>query len=63
MKLAKNRTDYYNYMDTKGWGYYRMGKNKEALEILQKVWDEAPYRIYTIKSHYEEVKKAVGGQV
>jgi tetratricopeptide (TPR) repeat protein len=58
MKLAKKRTDYYNYMDTKGWAYYKMGKNKEALTILQKVWDEAPYRIYTIKSHYEEVKKA-----
>src|ERR1035437_6231896 len=62
MKLAKNRSDYYNYMDTKGWAYYKMGKNKEALAILQKVWDEAPYRIYTIKSHYEEVKKAVAGQ-
>jgi tetratricopeptide (TPR) repeat protein len=62
MKLAKNRTDYYNYMDTKGWAYYKMGKNKEALSILQKVWDEVPYKIYTIRSHYEEVKKAVGGQ-
>jgi len=59
MKLAKNRTDFYNYMDTKGCAYYKMGKNKEALTILQKVWDEAPYRIYTIKSHYEEVKKSV----
>jgi tetratricopeptide (TPR) repeat protein len=59
MKLAKTRVDYYNFMDTKGWAYFKMGKNKEALAILQKVWDEAPYRIYTIKSHYEEVKKAV----
>jgi tetratricopeptide (TPR) repeat protein len=62
MKIVKNRTDYYNYMDTKGWAYYKMGKNKEALAILQKVWDEAPYKIYTIRSHYEEVKKAVAGQ-
>src|SRR5664280_18035 len=61
MKISKNRADYYNYMDTKGWAYYKMGKNKEALAILQKVWDEAPYKIYTIKSHYEEVKMAVGG--
>jgi tetratricopeptide (TPR) repeat protein len=62
MKLAQNRTDFYNYMDTKGWAYYKMGENKKAIAILQKVWDEAPYRIYTIKSHYEEVKKAVAGQ-
>jgi hypothetical protein len=39
-----------------------MGKVKEALSVLQKVYNEAPYKIYTIKSHYEEVKKAVAGQ-
>jgi Tfp pilus assembly protein PilF len=60
MKLAQNRTNYYTYMDIKGWAFYKMGKNKEALEILQKVWDEAQYKIYTLRSHYEEVKKAVG---
>jgi len=63
MKLSKNKIEYYNLMNTKGWAYYKMGKNKEALAILQKVWDEAPYRIYTIKSHYEEVKKAVVGNL
>jgi len=62
MKLASNRYDYYNYMDTKGWAYYTMGKTKEALDILQKVWNEAPYKIYTIRSHYEEVKKASEGK-
>ena len=62
MKQAKNRTDYYTFMDTKGWAYYKMGKNKEALSILQKVWDEAPYKIYVLRSHYEEVKKAVASQ-
>ena len=62
MKLTRIRSDYYNCMDKKGWAYYKMGKNKEAFSILQKVWDEAPYRIYKIKSHYEEVKRAVAGQ-
>jgi len=61
MKLAKTRLEYYNLMDTKGWALYKMGKVKEAFSILQKVFDEAPYKIYTIKSHYEEVKKAVVG--
>jgi tetratricopeptide (TPR) repeat protein/TolB-like protein len=63
MKLTKKRSDFYNCMDTKGWAYYKMGKNKEAMVILQKVWDEAPYRTYTIRSHYEEVKKAVESQI
>jgi TolB-like protein/Tfp pilus assembly protein PilF len=62
MKLAANKVDYYDYLDIKGWGLYKQGKNKDALEILQKCWNEAPFKVYSIKSHYEEVKKAVGNQ-
>jgi tetratricopeptide (TPR) repeat protein len=62
MKLAPNKVDYYNYLNTKGWVLYKQGKNKEALEMLQKCWDEAPFKLYSIRSHYEEVKKAVAGQ-
>ena len=62
MKLAKNKVDFYNYMNTKGWGLYKQGKTREALKILQKCWDEAPFNLYSIRSHYEEVKKAVAGQ-
>ena len=62
MKLAKNKVDFYNYMNTKGWALYKQGKTKEAMGILQKCWDEAPYKLYPIRSHYEEVKKAVGSQ-
>jgi tetratricopeptide (TPR) repeat protein len=63
MKLAKNKVDYYNYMNTKGWALFRQGKSAEALSVLQKAWDEAPYKLYAIKTHYEEVKKAVAGQI
>ena len=31
--------DNYNYLHTKGWGFYKQGKYNEALEILQKSWD------------------------
>ena len=62
MKLAKNKVDYYNYMNTKGWALYKQGKTEEAFDILQKCWDEAPYKLYAIKSHYEEVKKALESQ-
>jgi hypothetical protein len=59
MELAQNRVDYFNYSDTKGWGLYKQGSYQEALEVLQKTLDEAPYKLYSIKSHLEEVKKAI----
>lgn len=62
MKQAKDKVDYYNYSDTKGWGLFKQGKVKEALEVLQKTWDEAPFKLYSIKSHLEEVKKTVAEQ-
>jgi TolB-like protein len=60
--LAKSKTDYYDYLNTKGWGLYKQGKYKEALEILQKCWDQAPFKVYSIKSHYEEAKMAIEAQ-
>jgi len=62
MKLAKDKMTYYECLNTKGWALYKQGKNKEALEIIQKAWDEAPFKLYSIRSHLEEVKKAVEGQ-
>jgi tetratricopeptide (TPR) repeat protein len=59
MGLARNKVDYYRYLNTKGWALYKLGKNKEALEIIQKAWDEAPFKVYSIRSHLEEVKKAI----
>ena len=63
MKLAKDKVDYYNYSDTKGWGLFKQGKFKEALDVLQKTWDEAPFKLYLIRSHLEEVKKAAEGKI
>jgi TolB-like protein len=62
LALAKNKIDYYDFLNTKGWGLYKQGEIKEALEILQKCWDEAPFKLYSIKSHYDEVKMAFTGQ-
>jgi TolB-like protein/Tfp pilus assembly protein PilF len=62
MKLSKNKTEYYDYLNTKGWGLYKQGKTREAFEILQKCWDEAPFKLYSIRSHYEEVKMALTAQ-
>jgi AraC-like DNA-binding protein/tetratricopeptide (TPR) repeat protein len=62
LRLAGNKWDYYNYSDTKGYGLFRFGKYQEALEVLQNTWDSTPFKMYFIKSHLEEVKKAVAGQ-
>lgn len=61
MASAPGKLNYYEYLNTKGWGLYKQGKNKEALEIIQKAWDEAPFKLYSIRSHLEEVKKTVAG--
>ena len=59
MMLAKDSVVYYNCYDTKGRALYKQGLYKEALEILQKNWDKAPFKLYTYRSHLDEVKKAV----
>jgi tetratricopeptide (TPR) repeat protein len=59
MELAPDKFNYYNSLDTKGWGFYKQGKYQEALDILQRTWDSAPFPLYSLYSHLEEVKKAV----
>jgi tetratricopeptide (TPR) repeat protein len=63
MALAKDKMTYYECLNTKGWALYKQGKNKEALEIIQKAWDEAPFKVYSIRSHLDEVKKAMEGKI
>ena len=48
--------------DTKGWGLHKLGKDKQALQILQKCWDARPDYQHRVFLHLEEVKKAVTGQ-
>jgi AraC-like DNA-binding protein/tetratricopeptide (TPR) repeat protein/TolB-like protein len=58
------KPDDYQLLKTKGWGLYKQGKYKEALEILQKSWD-----LLLEKANYnpeaflqlEAAKKAVAG--
>jgi Tfp pilus assembly protein PilF len=61
LEFAANKCDYYNYLDTKGYGLYKFGKYQEGLEVLQKAWDLAPFKLYFIKSHLDEANKAVAG--
>ena len=49
-------------LHTKGWGLYKQGKYKEALEVLEKSWDLKPFYDHAIYLHIEEVKKAIENQ-
>ena len=60
-KELKIHPDYYLYLDTKGWGLYKQGKYKEALEVLEKSWELKPLYIHDIYLHLEAAKKAVAG--
>jgi len=55
----------YEFLDTKGWGFYKMGRYEDALEVLQKSWDlRRQNAIYDHEAylHLDAAKKAVAGQ-
>jgi tetratricopeptide (TPR) repeat protein len=61
----KSSSDDYNYLHTKGWGLYKLGKYQEALDFLQKSWDlRREKAIYNHEAflHLQAAKKAVAGQ-
>ena len=62
MELALDKYSYYQYLGTKGWGLYKQGKYMEALGVLEKTWNEAPFKLYSIRSHLEQVREAVTEQ-
>jgi tetratricopeptide (TPR) repeat protein len=63
-RALKQSPENYEYLDTKGWGLYKNGKYKEALETLQKSWDlRMKNAVYNHEAflHLEAIKKAVAG--
>ena len=60
-KALELSPDEHYMLDTKGWGLYKLGKYKEALELLQKSWDLKPIYSHEIFLHLEAAKNAVAG--
>ena len=57
----KLKPDDFEFLHIKGWGFYKQGRNQQALELLQKSWDlRMQYSVYDHMAylHLEEVKKA-----
>ena len=62
-RALKIEPDNWDFMDTKGWGLYKLGKFKESLEVLKKSIElRKPYYNYNTMLHIEEVKRAMAGQ-
>jgi AraC-like DNA-binding protein/tetratricopeptide (TPR) repeat protein len=49
----------YTYLDTKAWGLYKLGRNREALALLEKCDSLKPAPDYDLFLHLQEVRKAV----
>ncbi len=60
--IDENKYKNYPYLDTKGWGLYKQGKYKEALEFLQKSWELKPTYDHELYLHLDAAKKAVAKQ-
>ena len=61
-KVLETYPDNFNYLHTKGWGLFKQGNYREALEILQKSWNiRREKAIYNHEAflHLESAKKAV----
>lgn len=50
------------YMDTQGWGYYKKGRYKEAVEVLQRAWEAIPHYDHAIHQHIEKASAALSRQ-
>jgi tetratricopeptide (TPR) repeat protein len=63
LKLNPDKYAKFSYLDTKGWGLYKQGKPKEALELLESNWNLRPMYNIEASLHLEAAKKAVAGQI
>lgn len=59
MELCNNRQKYYEFLSEKGMCLLMQGEYDIALEVVQKAFDEAPFKVYRLKYYLEEVKKKV----
>jgi tetratricopeptide (TPR) repeat protein len=57
-KALKIRPNSYRYLENKGLGLYKLGKYKEAVEVLEKSWKLRPVYDHSSYLFLEKVKKA-----
>ena len=63
LKMSHNN---YEYLNTKGYGLFKQGQYKEALNVLEKSWElrkQFSYYNHDAFLHLEEAKRAVGSNL
>lgn len=58
-KAVKSDPCSYIFLDSKGWGLFKLGKNEEALKLLERSDSLKPMYDYDLFLHLEAVKKAI----
>jgi tetratricopeptide (TPR) repeat protein/TolB-like protein len=58
-KAVKSDPNNYKFLDSEGWGLFKLGKNKEALKLLEKSDSLKPVYNYELSLHLEAVRKAI----
>ena len=61
-KALKLSPETWYILDTKGWGLYKQGNYKEALDFLEKSWNTINAYDHETYLHLEAAKKAVASQ-
>jgi tetratricopeptide (TPR) repeat protein len=61
-KALKLNPDNYNYLGTKGWGLFKMGKYKEALKFLEKSDSLKPVYDQRLFLHIQDVQKTIASK-
>ncbi len=58
-KALRLNPDHPSYLDSLGWGYYKLGNYEKAVETLKKAFELAPDAI-EIKEHIRKILNIAG---
>ncbi len=62
-RALKLSPDNYKYLDCIGWGFYKQGKNEEALKLIERADSLKPVYNYKIFFHLREIRKSAASQI
>ena len=59
-KALETNPEHWLYLDTKAWGLYKLGRFSEALEFINKSWENRPAYNHNVYEHQKMIEKAQG---
>lgn len=58
-KALESDPDNYLYLDTRGWGLYKQGNYREALELVERSWELKPVYDHELYVQLDAIKKTL----